>query len=117
MKPFNFSILLIALSVVVMAQVKGIMEPFARGCLDAMGEGFNPIKLQRFTNTFLDYYTLLLILWVPIIAWLGWLFFRRSSGYNFAENLVLHSFLLGFQSFLFILTVPLTAVVGTENAM
>jgi len=29
MKPFNFMILLIALSVVVMAQLKGITEPFA----------------------------------------------------------------------------------------
>jgi hypothetical protein len=44
---------------------------------------------------------LLTFLFIPVLALLTWLFFRKS-GYNFAENLVMHVFVVGHLSLYFL---------------
>ncbi len=48
------------------------------------------------------FFNLILLAVVPISAVFSWLLFR-SKGYNYAEHLVLHSFLTGFRVFFFVL--------------
>lgn len=55
------------------------------------------------------YFNLIIILDVPVLALLSWLFFRKK-GFSYAEHLVFHSFLGGFRTFFFMLILTPLAV-------
>jgi hypothetical protein len=61
-----------------------------------------PILMEYMMN----YYNLILLFVVPILALCTFLFFRKS-GYNFAENLAINAYVNGFQNLIYVILGPL----------
>jgi hypothetical protein len=61
--------------------------------------------MLQFNQFIYKYFNLILFIAVPVMAFFSWLFYRKS-GYNFAENLVFHSFLGAQRTLIYILMAP-----------
>lgn len=59
----------------------------------------------QYNNFIYTYFNVQLFVAVPVMAVFSWLFFR-SSGYNYSENVILHTFLGGTRSVIYILLMP-----------
>lgn len=72
--------------------------------INSIGPGINTFGLQY--NAFMyKYFNIVQLVSVPVIALFSWLFFKKS-GYNYAENLVLNTFLGAQRTMMFILITP-----------
>lgn len=69
-------------------------------------------KLTTFLFTrFVSFIDKMIFLLVPLYALFTFLFFRKKSGYNYAENLVSNAYLISFQNSAGIITFPLMFVI------
>lgn len=72
--------------------------------LNSVGTGINTFGLQY--NAFIyKYFNVIQLVSVPVIALFSWLFYKKS-GYNYAENLVLNTFLGAQRTLMYILIAP-----------
>jgi len=60
----------------------------------------------KYNNFVYTYFNLMLFIGVPVMAFYSYLFYKKSKN-NFAENLVLQTFLSGQRSLIYILLMPL----------
>jgi N-acetylglutamate synthase-like GNAT family acetyltransferase len=61
--------------------------------------------IAQFTIFFYKYYNILQFITVPFTAFYSWLFFRKAR-FNYAENLVLNTFLIGHRHLIFLFFIP-----------
>lgn len=64
----------------------------------------------EFKNIFIDYIQLWFLLVVFFIAYYSYIFFKKSSGYNWAENLVFNLYVMGVTLFVNSLLLPFNLV-------
>jgi len=87
-----FRLLLVSTALVI------ILLPYSRTFKEFSNEFYQGVNSEAVETemTFLiaQYANIWLWLFIPIVAFFSWLF-NRKSGYNYAENLVLHTFLYG----------------------
>ena len=66
-------------------------------------------SLQNFTEQFLPFfyksYNIFQFLTIPLTAFYSWLFFRKS-GFNYSENMILNTFLIGQRHLLYLIFIP-----------
>jgi Protein of unknown function (DUF3667) len=103
-KYFNpYQYLLITVAVATFLSVNyHLMGPKADA--NVLGSGVQNFGLQY--NAFIyKYFNLMQLFSVPLLAFFSWLFYKRS-GYNYAENLVLNTFLGAQRTLIYILLAP-----------
>lgn len=96
--PFKYFTLTLGIVIALQLQVDlgGIM--ISGDHMDGGTEVFR-VQLIKFV---IQYFNILQLLMLPIISWLTFIFFRNHS-YNFAENIVINSYLFGQRNLLNIL--------------
>jgi hypothetical protein len=104
--PIQYLILGVALSTFLLVQynlmgpVSGDFKPEAYSQLNDSAKMF-----LQFKEFIYKYFNLLLFIAVPVMALFSRLFYR-SSGYNYAENVIMNVFLAGQRTLIFILLAP-----------
>ena len=94
---------------------KGIV--LKQGGLDFNGNQFEAVQyyqnLNESNNSFIHHGKIIsLVLVVPLMTFLSWIFFKKPR-YNFAENLVLQSLMMGqINLFMVIIFIPLYLILG-----
>lgn len=69
--------------------------------MDGMGDGLDRSNREQVQKFFQDYYNIILWLFIPVSGFFTWLFNRRSP-FNYAENLILQTYLAVIGNILFI---------------
>jgi hypothetical protein len=79
-----------------------------QGTTSPMGQQLS----QKIFQVFTDHPAIMMFCMIPLIAFWSWLLFRRK-GYNFAEHIVLNTFLMGELSLASIVTLPISKLLSS----
>lgn len=114
-KPIKFMFWASAISFLLFHLI-GLDKDMAQKIAEQQG-GDNPIGRQlsqKIFQLFTDHPAIMMFCMIPMIAFWSWLLFRRK-GYNFAEHIVLNTFLMGELSLASIVTLPITKLLSAVS--
>lgn len=104
-KYFNpMQYLLIGITVITFLSINLHLGTSLIGNLNVTGGKVESFK-ENFIPFFYKYYNIFQFITVPITALYSWIFFRKTK-YNFAENLILNTFLIAHRHLIFLLVIP-----------
>jgi hypothetical protein len=104
-KYFNpFQYLILSIAAVVFVTVKFDLGTLLMGNLQMSGKGVAVFQ-QQFTKFMYQYFNIFQFITIPVLSLYSYIFFKRS-GYNYAENLVLNTFLSSQRHLGFLLFAP-----------
>lgn len=104
-KYFNpFQYLVLTVAAVVFVTVKFDLGALLMGNLQMSGDGIAEFQIQ-FTKFLYQYFNIFQFLTIPLLSLYSYLLFRKS-GFNYAENLVLNSFLSSQRHIYFLVFAP-----------
>ncbi len=107
-KPIKFLLWASALNFLVF-HLLGLDEQISK----EMAQGQKQAAFMAKTMQYLfDHPVLIMLMIMPGLAFASWWLFRRNGQYNFAENFVLNSYLMGAVSMFGLVTSPLTKLMG-----
>lgn len=96
--PLRFALILIAINLLVSFTL-GINEMLAASMSDMNAvENIDPGHYEEASDTFNQWLNVLVLLLIPIRGLITWVLFRKK-GHNYAEHLIMNSFIMGQQAF------------------
>jgi uncharacterized protein DUF3667 len=96
--------LLLGIAVVTFLSVNLNLGTGLIGNVAVSGEDVQKFK-EQFLHFFYKSYNIFQFLTIPFTAFYSWIFFRKS-GFNYSENLILDTFLIGQRHLLYLIFVP-----------
>ena len=110
---FRLLIITTALSLVLLSVTDSFEVLF-----EPQGESAEASEMSKLVNTlYTDWYNLMLWLSIPSYALFNYILFRKYERFNYAEHLVIQSFIVSVSNILVIIFLPLGYVVGFQVAL
>lgn len=97
--PVRFLLISTALSLFVFLAVGG-QEEMKEAFIPEFNEGSSASESEKvvfqevFEQVFYDYFNAMIWMFIPVMSLFSYLFYRKSTGYNYAENLVANTYVL-----------------------
>lgn len=112
-KPFPFAMLMGLVTGLSMRFAPEGMAQFQTENISQAGEQF---LMARFGELFTQNYALFQLMMIPVYAFFSWLFFLRTK-VNYAENIIMHCYVMGTSSVLSVVPWAIIAQIGDKSIM